>query len=316
MLNEQGTTAQFRAVKSQKAAKMRTDNIRSILVFISLIFSSLACSEELISEESRLDNSGEGQVITVLADESKDDIAYDERPELIFSGDMKVTLSREIKADDILAIRYDLSRMTDCEKGGRGYLQVLTGHYQVDDQAPETFDYIPNYSTANRLQTANIKVPRGEEISIEFQMVDSNGCESWDSNAERGYRLQIGASADQEQLEESLSPTVITFDAEGEVSQSKALVEGAPLQIKYDLRRMSDCVSEQNGIPQWGVMAHVKSDLSEEELFQVTEIVNGELLMSELILDVPQGDELFIWFTSSNRYGCVEEDAGASFEIE
>jgi hypothetical protein len=74
-------------------------------------------------------------------------------------------------------------------------------------------------------------------------------------------------------------------------------------------------VSEERGIPQWGVTGHLKTDVTEEELFNVTTLVDGELTAPQVELSVPEGESLYIWFTATNRYGCHQEDVGASLEI-
>ena len=285
--------------------------MRSFLVSLVIISFSIACSEDRLSEESTLSTANAPQEVMILSEESKDDNIYSERAELIFSED-KVTLTREVFAGDILIVRYDLSRMKDCKAEGRAYLPVLTGYYQVDEQDKQSFDYPPSYSTVNRMQSSSIEVPNGEQLSFSFQMVDNRACESWDSNFQAGYRIQIKASDDSNNEE----PSLLTFRADGEVSQSAPLKSGALVSIKYDLDRLSDCISYQNDRPQWGVMGHYKSNLTDKESFQLSQTIDGELGASEVILEIPEGDELMVWFTASNRYGCFQEDPGASFEIE
>ena len=284
--------------------------MRSFLGSLVIVCCTVACTEDLLSEESRV-SVGAPQEITVLSEASKDDNAYSERPELIFTED-KVTLTREVFADDILIVRYDLSRMSDCKADRRGYLPVLTGYYQVDDQVKQSFEYTPNVSTTHRVQSTSIQVPSGEQLSFSFQMVDNNDCEAWDSNLDVGYRIQIKQAEDSDVLESSL----VTFQSDGEVSQSAPIQSGSLLRVKYKLDRLLDCESYQNGRPQWGITGHYKSNLTDEEIFQATEIVDGELRTLEVTLEVPEGDELLLWFTASNRYGCFQEDSGASFEIE
>ena len=162
------------------------------------------------------------------------------------------------------------------------------------------------------MQSSNIEVPNGEQLSFSFQMMDNRACQSWDSNFEAGYRIQIKASDDSNNGE----PSLLTFKADGEVSQSASLKSGALVSIKYDLERLSDFISYQNDRPQWEVMGHYKSNLTDEESFQVSQTINGELEVSEIILKISEGDELMVWFTASNRSGCFQEDLGASFEIE
>ena len=65
-----------------------------------------------------------------------------------------------------------------------------------------------------------------------------------------------------------------------------------------------------------GAVGHYKSELTEEVSFQVAQILNGELQVYEICLEISENDELIVWFTASKRYGCFQEDLGASFKIE
>jgi hypothetical protein len=251
-------------------------------------------------------------VINASNDTSKGDLTYSETPELIFSKDFTEVLTQDISPDDLLTVRYDLARITECERGGQGYLQNLTGFYQVDDQPPSDFEYTPNFSTSHRPQSAKIRVPKGEQIAIWFYSVDSNGCESWDTNVDQKYIIPIT----QGEPSASEEVTQLNFQSDGEITQSGALQRGSTFKVQYDLERLDDCESVQNQIPQWGIMGHLQADDQEIERFSVTSVIGGELTALNVELTVPEGETLHLWFTASNSYGCLQEDEGASFEIK
>ena len=108
----------------------------------------------------------------------------------------------------------------------------------------------------------------------------------------------------------------ISFLSNGDIIQAHPLKSGDTFMIHYEMERLKRCESTQNQIPQWGITGHIQTDVSEKKLFNVTENQNGTLITLDVELEVPEGDVLYIWFTASNRYGCFEEDRGASFEIE
>ena len=101
--------------------------------------------------------------------------------------------------------------MEDCKSKGRPALLFLTGYFSSDSQDPEQepeqdpeqapeqdleqsteiFEYRPNYTTSHQLQSTMIIVPEGKTLSMWFQLVDANGCESWDTNEEQHYQIAI-----------------------------------------------------------------------------------------------------------------------------
>lgn len=286
------------------------------LLFICFFIMTLlyACSPaEEFTQTNDEDMSGESpRLVTIASDVSKEDTMFTENPELFFSKNFTQTLSRDIYPDDILTIRYDLKRMNHCEMGGRDFLQSLTGFYQVDEQAPESFEYIPSYSTSDRPQEAKIKVPQGKQISFWFYSVDTNGCEAWDSNFDQNYTIPITIQDASSHHEVS----VITFEADGDMTQSHVLRSGSKMMVRFDIKRLNQCESVQNQMPQWGIMGHFKTEISEEEIFSVTENLDGELRTLDVELEVPNGSILYMWFTATNRYGCFQEDQGASLDIQ
>jgi hypothetical protein len=255
------------------------------------------------------------RAVITASDVSKEDTVYTEEAELIFSKNFTETLTRTIYPTDLLTIRYTLDRMIGCEKRGRDYLQTVTGYYQVDNQPPKAFEYIPTYTTASRTQVSKIRVPEGKNLAFWFYSVDSYGCEAWDSNLGHNYHVPITQDPSTENTEFDVD-TLIDFKSNGEITQNQPLRNGTNVTIRYDLNRLNKCESVQNQIAQWGITGHFKTDLSEEVFFTVTENKEGERVAVDTDIEIPEGNVLYLWFTATNRYGCFEEDQGASFEIK
>lgn len=279
-----------------------------LYALLSLYLSACSLEQGQPSAPERLDSSPRS--VLTLPEGDKGDYADSDDPELIFSEDFTETLTQELFAGDLLTVSYHPARITKCERGGRGYLQHITGFYQIDDQPPQPFEYTPTYTTANRLQSTKIKIPEGEELSIWFYSVDTNGCEAWDSNFGHNYLIPIQSEASPEE------GGAITFKANGEVSQSETLRSGSLVTILYEVDRLNECESYQNDLPQWGIMGHFKTDLSEEEQFQLTFPLEESSNFAQVELKVPAGETLSLWFRATNRYGCLEEDEEVSFNIE
>ena len=194
--------------------------MRTLLASFLLISIFTACADDRFGStaETRSFSQASNDIITA-SEISKTDATQSDTAELIFSADQGVTLTQEIFSGDLLTVRYDLSRMEDCKSKGRPALQFLTGYFSSDRQDPEQepeqdpeqapkqapkqnleqspeqsteiFEYRPNYTTSHQLQSTMITVPEGKTLSMWFQVVDANGCESWDTNEEQHYQIAI-----------------------------------------------------------------------------------------------------------------------------
>lgn len=269
-----------------------------------------ACSPDRIDTNSTLSEKQENSFISVT-ELAKEDAFYSENTELIFTAEQGVILTQAPQPNEVLTIRYDFKRLVQCQPTDRNYLRHLTGFYQVDGQEPVSFDYIPAYSTSEALQSAQILVPEGEELSFWFYLSDNNGCHEWDSNDGANYTVSIEQKDDFDSAEENL----IVFQADGDIVQTGTLKPKVKVKLRYEIDRLNECASMTEQ-PQWGIMGHLETDMSSVERFPVTEIRNGMLVPLEVELDIPNGTVLKLWFTATDRYGCLQEDPGATFELQ
>ena len=231
--------------------------MRSLFTYFSMILLLNACATEenskVFDDENHAEQSADSIITATTV--TKDDTRFTEDAALIFAKDSTETLTQKIYEGDILTIQYDLKRMSQCESSGRNYLQHLTGFYQVDQQQVQSFDYIPAYTTTRSLQSAKIKVPQGKVISFWFYMNDNNGCEAWDSNLDQNYKVEIT----QKETVVANEETLISFLANGEVTQNQGVISGSKIVIYYEIERLKACESVQNQMPQWGIMGHFLS---------------------------------------------------------
>ena len=130
----------------------------SFLTAALILIALVACSpvEESSSVNYEQEHDGnlshqEPRSVIITSDQSKQEITGTENPKLIFSQDFKENLTQSIYPQDVLIIQYDPKRITECKVEGRNFLRYITGFYQVDDQDIQTFEYIPSYTTAQKI---------------------------------------------------------------------------------------------------------------------------------------------------------------------
>ena len=112
------------------------------------------------------------------------------------------------------------------------------------------------------------------------------------------------ATSDEQDFTES-DPATIVFDAEFGENVDGDLVEGGLVVLEYDAERVSQCVAQQGGVPQYAVTAYYSLDGSEPE----TIVVAGLNADAEPTIELESAGELEIWFEVTNRWGCHEWDS-------
>lgn len=283
--------------------------MRSLAIFTSFTILFIGCALDPSSQKSGSQEVVQSVIIGM--DDSKSDLLSSDEATLSFSKDGLVNLSRNIYENDILSIRYHPARMKGCSPEVDQNLLYITGFYQVDENAPIAIEYPPIYARTDWLQETKIKVPKGQHIIFWFHSVDLQGCESWDSNLSQNYLIPITAN----EMALNAPEASISFYADGELKQEGALQSGQSVSIYYEVERLNECASYQNGIPQWGITGHYQTDMTEEQIFQVTQTQDGVLKALDARLNLPQGNVFYLWFTASNRYGCYQEEDMISFDL-
>jgi hypothetical protein len=237
----------------------------------------------------------------------KADAVDDGLATLTFDADFGETLSAPVVAGAPLRVRYDLARLPECRGTQGGHPQWnITGYAQVDDGAPQTFE-VTTVDGADRVaKDALIDVPAGAELSLWFSVNNRWGCVAWDSNYGENYRVAI---------ESPSAEAVLTFDADGGFEQTGDLVAGGRMTVRYALERLPECRASQGGYPQWGAAGHLKVDDGAEQTFEISEVIDGERVAREATMTVPFGASMHLWFTVNDRYGCFQQDDGATFDL-
>lgn len=93
---------------------------------------------------------------------------------------------------------------------------------------------------------------------------------------------------------------------------SGALRAGRGLVVRYALDRLPQCRGALGGgAPAWNVTGHYAENGGPEKTFEVTELsADGRDRVSKPArIALSQGGDVALWFTVSNRWGCIEYDS-------
>jgi hypothetical protein len=102
---------------------------------------------------------------------------------------------------------------------------------------------------------------------------------------------------------------VLAFAADWTVTQSGPPTGGGKALIHYDLARLPRCRTEYMGYPAWDILAYWSVDGGNASSTPLTQIVNGARVGVDVIIDVPPGHDLALWFYASDEGGCVQWDS-------
>ena len=105
----------------------------------------------------------------------------------------------------------------------------------------------------------------------------------------------------------------ITFDDAWRETSDGPLVAGSPVRIRYDLDRLQDCRGETGGSEVWGATGYASFDGGTPKTFALSRLEAGRVVALEAEIDVPStATSVELWFSSSNRWGCIAYDANDS----
>jgi len=105
------------------------------------------------------------------------------------------------------------------------------------------------------------------------------------------------------------TPPTLTFAADWSVAQSAPVIAGGKATIHYDVARLPNCRATYHGLPAWGISAFYAVDGGQAFTQPVTQFQNGVVNPVDATFDVPPGNDLAVWFSNSDEYGCSQWDS-------
>jgi hypothetical protein len=103
---------------------------------------------------------------------------------------------------------------------------------------------------------------------------------------------------------------VLAFGADWSVTQTGTLVAGGRAIVRYDVARLPKCRTYYRGHWAWDIVADYAADGGfAREVPLTKELATGERVGVDVVIDVPIGRDLAVWFQSSDEGGCHEWDS-------
>ncbi len=103
-------------------------------------------------------------------------------------------------------------------------------------------------------------------------------------------------------------PTLV-FGADFSETLTAPVVAGQTLRVRYAPDRLPDCRGTQGGRPQWNITGYAAADGGEPVTFEVTQVEGDDRVAADALIEVPRGDDLALWFSVTNRWGCIAWDS-------
>lgn len=123
-----------------------------------------------------------------------------------------------------------------------------------------------------------------------------------------GCAGQVGAPDETRAAATQPTPT-LSFNADWTVGSSMPPMSGGKAVVHYDIARLPKCRTWYRGYPAWDIVANWSSDGGVAHSQPVTSIVNGQRVGVDIVIDVPPGRDLALWFHASDESGCDQWDS-------
>ena len=123
-----------------------------------------------------------------------------------------------------------------------------------------------------------------------------------------GCAGQVGAPDETRAAATQPTPT-LSFNADWTVTSSMPPMSGGKAVVHYDIARLPHCRAWYMGYPAWDIVASWATDGGTAHAQPVTQIVNGQRVGADIVIDVPPGHDLALWFHASDESDCSEWDS-------
>jgi hypothetical protein len=232
-------------------------------------------------------------------------------PVIVFDDAWNETLTGTLLAGDSVRIEYDLDRLTDCRGSTNGSeVWGVTGYASFDGGEPQTFALSQIVDGVVEPAAASLEIPAAaSHVAFWFSSSNRWGCIAYDSNHEANYEFDITRGA---------SGAVIAFDADWSESQDGPIRTGDAVVIHYDPARLAECESSSGGHATWGITGYWRVDGGAAKTLTVArEDASATLVAADSTLVVPRGDDLELWFETTNVYGyhAYDSNLGANYHF-
>ena len=231
-------------------------------------------------------------------------------PTLSFAADWSIAQSAPLVGGANAVIHYDPARLPNCRATYHGFpAWGITAFYAVDGGQAFTAPVTSFQNGTVVPVDATIVVPPGRDLAIWFSNSDEYGCNQWDSSYGNNFHFAISDGA----------PTLHFRWPDWSEDQSAPLVAGGDVLVDYDIRRLSICRQDYNGLQSWDVVAWYRFDGGAASSASVTTAVTPyQRVQAPARIATPTGAQAMdLWFENTDRTGCDTWDSayGANYHF-
>ena len=232
-------------------------------------------------------------------------------PTLSFAADWSVTQSAPVVAAGQATLHYDPARLPKCRATYHGLpAWGISAYWAVDGGQAFSAPVTQFQNGAVVAVDATFAVPPGSDLAVWFFASDEYGCTEWDSSYGRNFHFALVADA-----------PVVHFRFPGwSEDQSEPLVAGHDFLVDYDIRRLSSCRQDYNGIQTWDVTVGYRFDDGPAASASLTTTPNDyQRVQAPARITAPAGaSAVQLWFENHDRTGCQTWDSayGANYRFD
>lgn len=227
-------------------------------------------------------------------------IAADSTPPpvlLTFAADWSVTQSAHVVSGGKATIHYDVARLPGCRASYHGFpAWAISAYYTVDGGPLFTVPVTQFQNGAVVPVDATFDVEPGHDLAIWFHASDEYGCSEWDSRYGNDFHFDIDPGA-----------PALRFPFPGwSAEQLGSLRAGGEFFVDYDIRRLSGCRQDYNGLQTWDVTVGYRFDDGTTGSASMTATPSDyQRVQSFARLAAPAAAHTVqLWFENHDRTGC------------
>lgn len=224
---------------------------------------------------------------------------------LELTGDYELKLTGRPQVGKVLEVRYALERLPQCRGGLGGGAPAwnITGFYSENGGVAKTFA-VSELSPDGRdrvAKAAQLEPSEGGDLALWFQVTSAFGCSAYDSFYGQNFHVQVAG----EVPEASAS---LTFAEDGAVVQEGTLRAGERVKIRYAQARLPQCRRVERGTAVWNITGFASIDGAPPHVFGTGKPDGAERVETDVLLELPRGVELALWFQVHSLGGCSHYD--------
>ena len=229
---------------------------------------------------------------------------------LSFAADWSVTQSAPVIAGGKATIHYDVARLPNCRATYQGFPAWGIVAYWAVDGGQAFSAPVTQFQNGQVVAIdATFDVPPGGDLAVWFFASDEYGCTQWDSNYGRNFHFALVADA----------PAVHFRFPGWSDDQSAPLAAGRDFLVDYDIRRLSSCRQDYNGVQTWDVTVGYRFDDGAAASASLTTTPNDyQRVQAPARITAPAGAKAVeLWFENHDRTGCQMWDSayGANYRF-